>query len=883
MRMRIHEKEIPGKLRRVFGVRVMTVLFVCSGLMVRAADVEEAQYNVVVTLYNAGQWEAALKKIAEREALPDLTEAHRARYQYARGLAYEKGGKTDDARKAYATLIEKYPHAAESRKAGLTVLYMDYAAAQFDAVIQRYEKIDKNSLEAADKRNTAVMYAEALYAGNNIKPALKAYQAALALGADRAAMAVKLFDLYYRTEQYQALLDLSVGGVPGVKEDMAAMVRAEAFLALNKPAEVEKEAIKVPVGSDLYPRTCFTLAQSFIRLNRLKDATAPLEAAVRDMKNPPAPPAALLALSECLLAGGRTNDAEKVLQQVMEKAGNLPDREKQDLLAQAALLKIRLASDSGDARRLIKVIAETRDYLPKDKLPEVLYLKVFGLAQASDEASLLPSMKDDYPLLQGTPREGAATQIYFAALKKAKRLDEGLKLLEEFLMRQPGSAEAPRARLEIANAALQKENYAKARALFKDLLAGASARKTLGAEAYHEALYNSAVVAVKQKENDEAIKTLQALEQAKPNPGLLDKGLRLLGQIYAAKSDYKNAAEIWKRILAGGKVEKEGELREQLAKALFANGDFVGSRTQFEAACPLLGGEAKLTRDSRETWARALFNAGDFPGAAAQYGALHASFKDVPAYAYESAVSYERATNWTETVKWYAVADKDRKALPEAYAAALDASLAKARLQAGSGDQGLSYWLSQLGTNVPGGAFEAAVAVLARTTAAAGAPDSVRTGLEALMKDYAPNGPRYYASGSLLLQWLASNDKKTDLKQWADKLAADLAANEAALPPKTFGSTLAPAMIHFFRGEADRLAGSYADALASYETVLAAYPYNEWPDAAGCRAAECYAALGDKTTAVSKWNEVIKSAGTSPGSAKWRELAAQKVKATQGE
>jgi tetratricopeptide (TPR) repeat protein len=179
---------------------------------------------------------------------------------------------------------------------------------------------------------------------------------------------------------------------------------------------------------------------------------------------------------------GRTNDAEKVLQQVTEKAGKLPDREKQDLLAQAALLKIRLASESGDPRRLMKVIAETRDVLPKDKLPEVLYLKVFGLAQAADEASLLPSMKDDYPLLQGTPREGAATQIYFAALKKANRLDEGLKLIEEFLVRQPGSAEAPRARLEIANAALQKEDYAKARALFKDLLAGANARKALGAE-----------------------------------------------------------------------------------------------------------------------------------------------------------------------------------------------------------------------------------------------------------------------------------------------------------------------------------------------------------------------------------------------------------------
>jgi len=39
----------------------------------RAADGEEVQYNVVVNLYNAGQWQAAISKIEEREklTLPD--------------------------------------------------------------------------------------------------------------------------------------------------------------------------------------------------------------------------------------------------------------------------------------------------------------------------------------------------------------------------------------------------------------------------------------------------------------------------------------------------------------------------------------------------------------------------------------------------------------------------------------------------------------------------------------------------------------------------------------------------------------------------------------------------------------------------------------------
>ena len=96
--------------------RVAAVVLAVAALfatVAAAADLEEAQYNVVVTLYNAGQWEAALKKIQEREAR-DLSDPMRIKYMYARGLALEKGGKSGEAARAYTALIDKYPDAAES-------------------------------------------------------------------------------------------------------------------------------------------------------------------------------------------------------------------------------------------------------------------------------------------------------------------------------------------------------------------------------------------------------------------------------------------------------------------------------------------------------------------------------------------------------------------------------------------------------------------------------------------------------------------------------------------------------------------------------------------------------------------------------------------------
>ena len=89
----------------------------------RGADPEDAHYNAAVQLYNAGQWQAAIAKIDEREkqTIPD---AFRPRYLYARGLALEKGGRAADAGAVYRRLIATYPTAAETDKARLALVYL---------------------------------------------------------------------------------------------------------------------------------------------------------------------------------------------------------------------------------------------------------------------------------------------------------------------------------------------------------------------------------------------------------------------------------------------------------------------------------------------------------------------------------------------------------------------------------------------------------------------------------------------------------------------------------------------------------------------------------------------------------------------------------------
>ena len=84
-------------------------------------------------------------------------------------------------------------------------------------------------------------------------------------------------------------------------------------------------------------------------------------------------------------------------------------------------------------------------------------------------------------------------------------------------------------------------------------------------------------------------------------------------------------------------------------------------------------------------------------------------------------------------------------------------------------------------------------------------------------------------------------------------------------------------MIYYFKAEAARQSGRASEALAAYETVLAAYPYNEWPDAAARGAAECYVTLSDTNTAVAKFGEVAAQPTNTAASVPWIQQARKRL------
>ncbi|MCG3149005.1 MAG: hypothetical protein PCFJNLEI_02457 [Verrucomicrobiae bacterium] len=784
-----------------------------------AADPEEAQYNVVVTLYNAGQWQAAIKKIEEREKLP-LPDAMRAKYLAAKGLAYEKGGKPADARVAYEALLTKYPQAPESRTARLSLVHLDYAARNFDAVIRMYPMVEKAGLPAADARNLALMYAEAVYAQGDAKAALAAYNQ---IGPDKSAVAGRLFELYSRLQMHKELVDISVSGVTGLDADLVGLARAESLLALGRNAEAEAQAGKIAATSALYPRAAFTRGLALIKLNKLKEAVAPLTVAVEKLKDPPPPPNAYLTLADCLLESGQPKEAEAYLAKAQKLAGQDPELQKQ-----IALVKLRQSISGGSRKEMIATITKSRDSLPKEQLPKMLYLRLFAYSEDGDDAAIVRTMAADLPVLQASPEDGAATLIYAAALRKLKRADEGLKLLDEFVKRQPSAPEALRARLELANVALEQEEFRQAAPLLDAILNTPGAEATLGKETFQKVLFNRAVAADKLQKPDDAIMVLKLLPTG---PAAV-----LLGQMYAVKKDYATAAATWKKALTLPGVD-EADVRDRLGRVLFAAKNYAGACEQFEKL-------PALSRESAEAFARSRFATGRFADAAKLYEDLYSRHRDVPAYAYECAVALERDKKLPEAAKWYGIAVQAKDKLPAEYAKVVEANLALAQ-----GD-----WSRSLVPTASDAEFNLALTQIRK----AGKPINYAN-------PYTVTQARYYDFCAVLLQTGSATN--------AGQLAAEFMANERQLDPKSTGATLAPAIIYFFKGEAERRAGNEADALVSYETVLSAYPYNEWPDAAACGAAECYAALGDKPTALAKFAQVVK-ANASP---QWTAVAQKRI------
>jgi tetratricopeptide (TPR) repeat protein len=309
-------------------------------------------------------------------------------------------------------------------------------------------------------------------------------------------------------------------------------------------------------------------------------------------------------------------------------------------------------------------------------------------------------------------------------------------------------------------------------------------------------------------------------------------------------------------------------------------GDHAAACAQFEALAAKAGGDKKLPQESLEAWARSLYMLKKYPDAAAKYETLYNHRGKAPAHAYECAASYERAGALTPAAEWYARALEGKEKLPKEYADAVATNLASARLKSGTGDMGRDYWLDRLRTEETPAAFGAGIAALGQLADAGKLDGAARARLREAMKALPPSQTRYYSVGAALLQALSASDKKGDAQEMdtlARTLAAQLAENEKALNKQEHGATVAAAMIYYYRGEAERRSGNCADALASYETVLAAYPYNEWPDAAAYGAAECYLALGDAETARAKLQEIVSAREQSPASQRWREKATNRL------
>lgn len=848
-----------------------------------AAEPEEAHYNTVITLYNAGQWDAALKKIKERENQPMSDELH-SQYEYAKGLALEKSDRTDEAETVYQALLKKYPAFPEAGKARTALIYIRYGKSDFDAITNLFPSVNQGSLNPTDKTALALMQAESLAAKSNAPAAMQAFDNALKLGADKNLIAGRLFQLYYQFQKNKELLALSASGVTGLAPDMVAAIRSESMLATGLIKDAQQEASKVPKDSAYYTRACFVQAQALIKQGNLKDAVDPLRVAIQGFKDPPAPASAYLSLAECLLEAGRPDDAASALADAERLGRAMPENERKPFMVQIALTKVRSASAGKDMRKLESVIVSVKADMPPEKLPELLYMRLYALKEIGDWEGILETMPQDLAVFKGRKEEGPAVLIYGEALKTNGKNAEAAKMYEEYVSRCPDSADSFQTRVWLANEALARDDFACADIWLDQIIAKPDAKNRIGAATYAEVVYNRSVVAIKTNNVDASIRLLEQLVQSNPSAELSGKALFLLGHAYGLKNNFKQAAVVWQKALVNGKGFQETELRERLGKALFAANDFRGAAVQFEALAKLSGATNSLMPESRETWARAFYNMGSYSNAAVLYASLHGNSRDRPVYAYECAVCWERAAVWREAEAWYLLADKDRNKLPSDYMAALDANLARVRQQGGLGDGGMSFNLTQLAPTVPEPAFQAAVASLVKPVQGFKPDDNTIAVLEAAIEKYPPETSRRYAVGAVLIRMLSARGRNEDIRKWCGRLLAEFASHEKELVGKGFAGTVAPAMIYFYKGEAERLAGNGTDALVAYETVLSVYPYNEWPDAAVCGIAECYAALGDKKTALSKFAEVIQIGGQSPASSGWVALAKRRTQElTKGE
>lgn len=875
---------IVTRISRTGIIAAVLVATLCLAGTAEAVDREEVQYNVVVSLFNAGKWREALTQIDKR-LKEDLTDDMRARYLYARGMALEAGEDPVAARSAYAKLIETLPEAVQINDAKVAIIYIDYARDNWAGIIETYPTVTLDALEQAQQRDLALMFGQALYVRDLPDKALKAYARALELGASREPLAARLLELYARTGDHQQLLAVTAQPVAGVKEDLQWLLRSESMLALKQWDKAAAEAARVPADSDYIGAAALVHARALLQLHRGAEAAQPLATAIAKLANPP--PSAYVALAECLVEAKQPEDAKQAMADARKVVASLPDdhAEKAMLAQKLALLELHLLSESGSHKALVAAIARDRDRYPAEQLPQLLYLKLYALSELEDRDALLNSMADDYPPLQKSRFDGAATLLYFAALNEKQKADQARKLLEAYLTRDPDSEHALRARFELARLAIDAGEDDAADKLLTELTADKRAADVLGTAALSQTLYNRAVIAARQKRHDEAVAALTRLLTTNPDAELTAAAQGLLGETHLAADRPAQAAEAWQAALATGQVKDAATMHERIGKVRFNLNQPAEAAEQFAKAAELRGGESKLDVPTRRIHARAMHQAGHTVEAAARFADL-ADGRHDDRYndAFEAGVLYDRAGKPEDAEKLYTLAQKHKSRLSDPYAKAVDEALASLRLRERIGDMGLDYWLSCLGEEVDDARFAPAVAAL-RQVAGSGRFDKDANGkLSALLADYTAKEGRHYvlAAVQLFAMWsaLESSDSRkalSELATLASKLAGELEANEATLTETGQAPTVAAAMIYFFLGEAQRRSGDVADALVSYETVLAVYPYNQWPDAATCGAADCFAALGDVDTAVEKFNQVIQAAAPHADAKPWREYATRRV------
>jgi tetratricopeptide (TPR) repeat protein len=538
------------------------------------------------------------------------------------------------------------------------------------------------------------------------------------------------------------------------------------------------------------------------------------------------------------------------------------------------MIDVRLAGAGSDPKRLVAAIDAARGSIAPTELPKALLLRLQTLESLDDSASIVKSMAGDLPVLTGTAMEPAARMIFYRALVATKKADEANAMLASMIERHANQPEALFAHLQLANVALAKNDDATARTHFAAIAAAPNAAQVLGNDVYHDVLCNLGVIALKAGDNDAAIASLDALVKLQPRQPVMITALTVLGQARANKQDYANAGAAWSQALSAADDKQKLDLLDRIARVAALRNDHATAIATWKQMAEAAGKIDAMPAASLQVWAGSHYALKQYAEAAALYTTIYESHGKAASAAYEAAASFDAAGNIEQAAAWYALAAKDRAKLPESYAASLDASLASAKLRAKVDDLGRDYWLGLLTADADEAAFNRAVYAVLAIVDAGKSDAALEQKLTAAQTAMPATSDRHYAVAATRLAVLDALDKQKALGEVTAALLTQWTEHEGKLEANRFGTTIAPAMMQFYAGEAARKRGDAIGAMVYYETILAVYPYNEWPDAASLGAARSFAATGDNATAIARLEEIVAAEDFKTKPNRWRTQAA---------